>query len=483
MIVRTWMLAACALLALGAATAFAAPADLDRTFGKAGTAVVEGSSGSKFNSQAPPKLAIGLDGEIFVLHAETAPCPGFSECPVGWLLARFDADGIRDTGFGSAPGSTLSVTGNEYEPADLAIGPDGKPVVAALDRGRVVVARFDRAGHLEAMLGAGDANPLFGSTYEPPVVAVQPDGKVVVAVGHALELRVVRYLPNGERDPGFGSGGEAALTLGTRSRPAGVLLGATGSISVAAPQCCGGSAPYGEGIGFARFLANGQPDPGLNGSGQLLLPTPGAQANVEAAALAPDGGAYIVFEVNSGPTATVGSVVKLRPDGSVDTAFGREGFSRFPMMSVDDLVVDGKGRLLAGGWNGGAAVARMRPGGGPDRTFAGGTAARVPSTGPASVALQGGGRIVVLGEPCCGSKTASLYRLVGGADRTRCLGHKATIVGTGKADEITGTAHRDVIAALGGKDKVRALGGPDLICGGKGLDSLGGGPGRDMVKQ
>jgi len=466
------------------ASAGAAPADLDRSFGSKGAAVVvEGPSGPKFNSQAPPKLAIGPEGEVFVLHAETTPCTGFSECQVEWLLARFSADGIRDTGFGSAPGSVLSVTGNEYEPGDLAVGPDGKPVLVALDRNRVVVARFDRAGHLEAMLGAGDPNPLFGDTYAPPVVAVQPDGKVVVAVGNAFNLRVVRYLPNGERDPGFGDAGEAALTLGTRSRPAGVLLGATGSISMAAPQCCGGSPPYGEGIGLARFLANGQPDPGLNGSGQFLLPTPGAQANVEAAALAPDGGAYIVFEVDTGPTATVGSVVKLRPDGSVDGAFGREGFSRFQMMSVDDLVVDGRGRLVAGGWNGGAAVSRMRPGGGADRTFAGGTAARLPSTGPASVALQAKGKIVVLGEPCCGPKTASLYRLTGGTDHTRCLGRKATIVGTDKADEISGTPHRDVIAALGGKDRVRGLAGPDVICGGKGLDSLGGGPGRDEVRQ
>lgn len=481
MIARACTLAACALLALGVATASAAPADLDRSFGSAGAAVVEGSSGPKFNSQAPPKLAVGPEGEVFVLHAETAPCAGFSECHIEWFLARFSADGVRDTG--SAPGSVLSVTGNEYEPADLAVGLDGKPVVAALDRNRVVVARFDQAGHLEAMLGAGDANPLFGDTYDPPVLAVQSDGKVVVAVGNALELRVVRYLPSGERDPGFGNGGEAALTLGTRSRPAGVLLGATGSVSIAAPQCCGGSPPYGEGIGFARFLANGQPDTGLNGSGQFLLPTPGARGNVEAAALAPDGGAYIVFEIDTGPTATVGSVVKLRPDGSLDTAFGRDGFSRFPMMSVDDLVVDGKGRLIAGGWNGGAAVSRMRPGGGVDRTFAGGTAARLPSTGPASVALQEKGKIVVLGEPCCGPKTASLYRLAGGTDHTRCLGRKATIVGTDKADEITGTPHRDVIAALGGKDKVRGLAGPDLICGGKGLDSLGGGPGRDEVRQ
>lgn len=479
------LLVACGLLSLGVEMATAAPADLDRSFGgtSTGSAVVEGPAGPQFHSQAPPKMVLGPGGEIFVLYANTASCATFSGCPVEWSLARFSADGVRDPAFGSAPGSVLSVRGNEYEPADLAIGPDGKPVVAALNEGRVVVARFDQSGHLEAMLGTGDSNPLFGGAYTAPVVAVQGDGKVVVAAGSGEELRVVRYLPNGERDAGFGSGGETVMNMGTRSRPAGLMLGTNGSISLAAPQCCGGSAPYGEGIGFARLLGDGRPDPALAARGQTLLATPGSQSNVEAAALATDGGAYIVFEVNAGSSATVGNVVKLRPDGTADSAFGKAGYSRFPM-SVNDLVVDGKDRLLASGWSGGAAVYRMRSGGGADRTFGGGVPVRLPSSGPASgVALQAKGRIVVLGEPCCGPKSATLYRLTGGTDRTRCLGHKATIVGTSGADDITGTSHRDVIAALGGRDKVRALGGPDLICGGKGKDSLFGGAGRNEVRQ
>ncbi len=472
-----------ALLAAGAASGAAAPADLDRSFGHHGVALVEGPAGSQFHTQAPAKMALGPGGEIFVLYANQAPCSGFSGCSIEWSVARFSAEGVRDAGFGSGPGSTLTVRGNEYEPADLAVGPDGKPVVAALDQNRVVVARFDQAGHLEAMLGSNDGNPPFGDAYEPPVLAVQEDGKVLVGVGNPEVLRVVRYLPNGERDPEFGSGGEATLALETRNRPAGLMLGANGTISVAAPQCCGGSPPYGEGFALARFLANGQPDPALARRGQILFPTANARGNVNAATLAPDGGVYIAFEVSTETTSTIGLVVKLRPDGSIDTGFGKNGYSRFPI-SVKALAVDGSGRLIAGGWIGGAAVARMRPGGGLDRTFAAGTEAKLAASGPATaVGLQGKGRIVALTEPCCGTtKSFSLFRLIGGTTHARCLGHKATIVGTAKRDEIEGTPHRDVIAALGGADKVRALGGPDIICGGKGKDELFGGPGRDTVR-
>lgn len=478
-------LLACVLGLVLSGPANAAPAVLDGTFGNGGKAAVEGPAGGAFHTQAPPKMALGPGGEIFVLFANTPPCPEFSGCPVEWSVARYSADGVRDPGFGAASGSVLTVHGNEYEPADLAVGPEGKPVVAALDKGRVVVARFDLTGRLEAMLGAEDPNPLTGGAYTAPVVAVQRDAKVLVAAGETERLRVVRYLPNGARDLEFGSSGETSLELGTRSRPAGLLLGANGSISVAAPQCCGGSAPFPEGIAFARFLANGQPDTGLAGSGRLLLPSPGAQSNVEAAALAPDGGAYIVFEVNTGPSATVGNTIKLLPDGTVDSAFGKNGTSRFPLGGVDDLAVDGKGRLVAGGWSGTAAISRMRPGGGPDRTFAGGTEVGLAATGPtAGLALQKGGKIVALTEPCCGTtKDFTLFRLVGGSDHTRCLGHKATIVGTSGRDDLTGTPRRDVIAALGGADRVRGLGGADLICGGPGKDKLFGGAGRDSIRQ
>ena len=100
------------------------------------------------------------------------------------------------------------------------------------------------------------------------------------------------------------------------------------------------------------------------------------------------------------------------------------------------------------------------------------------------MALQSGGRIVVLGEAgCCSTGSGfALIALRGGTDRTKCLGKRATIVGTANQDEIVGTPRRDVIAALGGKDKVRALAGADLLCGGKGRDTLLGGPGKDQVQ-
>jgi hypothetical protein len=62
-----------------------------------------------------------------------------------------------------------------------------------------------------------------------------------------------------------------------------------------------------------------------------------------------------------------------------------------------------------------------------------------------------------------------------------CFGHKATIVGTKRADRLVGTAGRDVIVAGRGNDRVRARGGNDLVCGGSGRDELFLGPGSDKA--
>lgn len=62
-----------------------------------------------------------------------------------------------------------------------------------------------------------------------------------------------------------------------------------------------------------------------------------------------------------------------------------------------------------------------------------------------------------------------------------CLGKRATIVGTARADRIRGTARADVIVAGAGNDVVLPTKGNDLVCGGAGNDALNGGAGNDRL--
>ena len=62
-----------------------------------------------------------------------------------------------------------------------------------------------------------------------------------------------------------------------------------------------------------------------------------------------------------------------------------------------------------------------------------------------------------------------------------CLGKRATIVGSNKANTLKGTKRADVIVGLGGNDRILGRGGADRICGGAGADRVFGGVGNDQM--
>ena len=494
--------------------AAAAPADLDRAFGGGDGIVEVPAPPAALPPEVGARMAIGPHDEIFVLYTGYRSCDPPFACSLELTVARFSAEGQLDPAFdvGAAPQLVVRQGPQSYD-FDLAVGPDGKPVVVAFDGGeenfeageeRLVVARLGLDGRLDPGFGVGGKAPYVSghpiqNGRDLPVVAVQPDGGVLVAVegdhtDTGSNLRLARYLPDGQFDPGFGTAGEAQVPLSTQGKPAGILLGASGSIIVPGPLCCRAGGPLiGEGLNVARLGPTGQPDPGWAGDGSLFLTTPGAQSGVEGATAAPDGGLFLSFEEETPAVSRPGNLVKLAASGAFDPGFGNGGrvkvFYRVGTVDPTDFAVDGAGRLIGVGRDSGIAVFRLRPDGSADRTFNGGQRLDLPFGGPTSsgrpyqVAVQSSGRIVAFGDSQGGAGFHyGLVGLRGGDDHSRCLGKRATIVGTGKKDELIGTPRRDVIAALGGPDEVRGLSGSDTICGGKGRDKLFGGAGKDQVQ-
>src|SRR4051812_11226668 len=105
----------------------------------------------------------------------------------------------------------------------LAVQPDGKIVVAAAlaspgDGNDIVVTRLSADGTVDAGFGTGGRVTIdLGSRDWPSAVAIQPDGKILVAgsssgPGH-LGFLLVRYLPDGALDVSFGSGGIVQTVL------------------------------------------------------------------------------------------------------------------------------------------------------------------------------------------------------------------------------------------------------------------------------
>lgn len=149
------------------------------------------------------------DGRIFVAGSTV----NSNADPTDSLFTRFDAAGGIEPGFGRNPAySALS-----DEIVDAALQADGKIVLLIAGRGlnqEVMLARIHADGSLDTAFGVnGTVRGDFGPHDDAPrAVALQADGKIVVAaqlsdtVGNP-DFSLLRYLPNGTLDAGFGTGG------------------------------------------------------------------------------------------------------------------------------------------------------------------------------------------------------------------------------------------------------------------------------------
>jgi uncharacterized delta-60 repeat protein len=207
---------ACALLAtLPVPFAWAAPGDLDPSFGGSGMVITDlGVGGAQANA-----VAIQPDGKI--VAAGTSGSEHF-------VVVRYLADGTLDATFGNG-GKAVPDLGGIFEQAyGLALQPDGKIVLVGTTAPQgyccqYVVARLLPDGALDAGFGTRGRvfTTLAGGLQSFGAVAIQPDGKIVAAGGgyssFGSALAVVRYLSNGTLDSTFGSSGAALFAVGGNS--------------------------------------------------------------------------------------------------------------------------------------------------------------------------------------------------------------------------------------------------------------------------
>lgn len=505
----TSSIAACALAFATSAAAAPAPGDVDLSFGNRGYV-----GGDVYPSLGATAMAVGPQGETFVLEPRVDPgCTSGGFCRIELTVAKFSRDGVRDTTFATDPG--LVIYGSPYLRGEIAVGADGRPVIAAVEQSvlfevgpggtqvkpgtsrSVLVARLDAGGDLDASFGLGGrvVDRIESPSGTPPALAVLPDGRIVVAAeassgGAPGALVLARYLYSGSLDPSFGDKGKLTTRLGTQSRPAGIAVresAAAGSFEIGLSECCKGEGGTANALTFGRFLPDGGFDGSLAGDGSSVLAR-GQPSLLRS--LAPAGGGKLYAAVEEESRGSV--IVRLTPGGFPDPSFGKGGeVALGPELGVTGIVQvapDSRGGVVGvAGQGSGVEVLRLRANGTPDRTFAAGKPVSIYVDGvnarSTGFGFQPDGRIVVLGEWGAGTKAFLLARLAGGTSKARCLGKKATVVGTRGKDNIRGTGGRDVIAALGGADKVRGVGGEDLICGGAGRDKLFGGAGVDKVRQ
>jgi uncharacterized delta-60 repeat protein len=369
-------------------------------------------------------MALQTDGKIVAA--------GSVYSPTDFAVVRYNANGSLDTSFGAGGIVTTDLGSPDDYAFGLAIQPsDGKIVVVgwtvtgtgSWDFG---VVRYNVNGSIDTSFG-DNANgivtidfTLRGSrvpSYDyANAVAIQSDGKIVVAGKANNNFAMARLTTSGSLDNSFGSHGEVITQFpGVTSQALAVTIQPTDGKIVLAGMTGPGTAA--QAMALARYKTNGMLDTSFHGNGEETLGSLGLTA---AYSVAMQGSNIVVAgEGSVGGGTGQAAVVRLNTYGSLDSSFasggilmtslggdGEAAFTSVAIQSNGQIVVAGftkddtTGTLITR-----VATARVNTDGSMDSFFGtngvvlttfGGTGANVSAK--AAVLIQPDGNIVVGGS-------------------------------------------------------------------------------------
>jgi uncharacterized delta-60 repeat protein len=319
----------------------------------------------------------------------------------GGAAAAEAAPGAPDPTF--ANGGTLLTDAGSVMVEAIKVQPDGKLVVLDSGFDPVLfqrVRRFLPDGTPDPSFdGDGVAEPLVAPGFWTGELALQPDGKIVIAGYSADDYAVARLMPDGSLDPSFdgdtGNGNGIVHTTLTPSfdQPEDVAVDSQGRIVVAGTTGT-------DDVGIARYLPDGKLDKSLAGDGTLIDVTPSVE---DVSSLAAVEGGLVV----AGGVGHDSFVYRYTEQGNVDTAFAQLGHKVADYGAGEpdwpgSLALQSDGTIVLGISMYGPTsdppdkVVALTPSGQADTGFAG-TGSFSASAGINSVATAGDDKIVVGG--------------------------------------------------------------------------------------
>ena len=253
----------------------------------------------------------------------------------------------------------------------------------------------------------GKLTTTIGNRSEAADVAIQSDGKIVVAVsvqnGASYDFGLVRYNTDGSLDNTFDGDGKVIIPVGSNSDfPESVLIQPDGKILVGGASFNGGNNDF----AIVRVTTTGTLDPTFGSGGKVITPVLLGHEDIFAMGLQSDGkivvaGYTINFDYDF-------AVVRYLSNGVVDNTFGSSGEAVVDFDFTNDtgfsLVVQSDDKIVVVGAtedaNPHVGMLRLTANGSLDNTF--GIGGKVTSSiGTVSVArevlLQSDGRLIVIG--------------------------------------------------------------------------------------
>ena len=284
------------------------------------------------------KIILQPDGKILSEGASWPPSSHES-----FHTMRFNVDGSVDNTFGTA-GKVITrfdEFGN-HEGHAIALQPDGKIVIAGSARGTTIgVARLLPDGTPDSSFSA-DGLYTFNtglSNGDAKAVAVRSDGRIIVGGqthnGTDQAFIALCLLPDGSLDTAFNHTGYAATIAGDIFNYVRAMkLQADGKIVMA------GSGIFGaEGGNFTliRYKTDGTLDNTFGTGGIVNIDFYGNEDEAECLTILPDN-KILVGGIATLTTNHKFAMVRLLPDGSLDHTFGSEGKIWTAMQDSSDFV-------------------------------------------------------------------------------------------------------------------------------------------------
>ncbi|MGB8367536.1 MAG: delta-60 repeat domain-containing protein, partial [Candidatus Babeliales bacterium] len=185
---------------------------LDSTFGFGGLVITDLGDFDEINA-----VVIQKDGKI--ITAGRSNVSGTFD----FALARYNTDGSLDMTFnptGSLPGTVTTSFGSTSEANGIRTQKDGKIVVAGTSGTDFALARYNTDGSLDSTFNSAGSLPGtvttdFGGIDIANAVAIQKDGKIVAAGNSGTDFALARYNTEGSLDTTFNPTGSLPGTVTT----------------------------------------------------------------------------------------------------------------------------------------------------------------------------------------------------------------------------------------------------------------------------
>ncbi|HXI93524.1 MAG TPA: HYR domain-containing protein [Blastocatellia bacterium] len=416
---------------------YEANGNLDTGFGSGGKVSTDFAGGS---DQAFA-LVIQTGGKIVAAGLAANGATGND-----FALARYDDTGMLDDAFGTSGKMTTDFAGGSDQALALAIQPSDSKLVATgvafngTTGNDFALARYSDEGDIDTGFGAsGKVTTDFPSGIDiARGIAVQSNGKIVVAGGNNNDFALARLNTDGSLDSTFGTGGLVITDFsGNNDQAFAVALDSSGKIVVAGSTT---SASTGIDFALARYDTNGNLDATFGVGGKVTTAVSAGGEFDQAFAVAVDSTDRIVAAGIAVAPATGNdfALVRYTGTGALDLTFGTGGkvTTAFSAGSGDDrafaVAIQSNGKIIAAGASNGSsgsdfALARYNGADGSlDASYGVGgkvTTDFAGSTDQAlAVAIQASGKVIAVGRAGNGATGNDFglarYNAVGALDPT-----------------------------------------------------------------